>query len=1791
MPATEQTWRETKLLHKVFAVSSILMLIATIWMFVVDHSRPWKPYQRIGNGVEERLTDWRQLQFATNEAIGEHDALLAVLDKALRQPIAPAFLDEFAAVVAADKDTERHSRAAERLKEEALELANLTGSEEAEQQRKSVLSGMRDIVAEVRTEEETRLGKLKFARANRDAEVATLGLLVRDSKTDQLADQQVKVDDKIAKVNELQLAYDAAESQRDKLQKVIKRITADEDAAQEALGKNRATLETLKNSNVERRSTYVNWLGPIPLPGKKWLELPVLDAFNSPRKIDNLWSEGLVIDYNFSKVRRFDRCTTCHQSIQKSVPGSASDPAYVHEHLTDFVLVPPEQLPETTEGLSPDQLLETYYGLLLAPEGLLEIDDVTIQFVRPKSLAAQAEPALSVDAAASLTGDEISQGLMQTSGASAKVPPGLKLGDVIDRIDGDPVHDVRKALFRLLDAAEAGQTLTLTMRRGLPSPYTSHPRLDLFVGSLSPHKLSEFACTICHEGQGSATAFKWASHSPSSELQRKEWSREHGWFDNHHWIFPMYPERFAESSCLKCHHRVTELEPSERFPDPPAPKVVRGYNLIRKYGCFGCHEINGYDGGDRIGPDLRSEPNFFAAAMQLQTDPGFAKMDDSVKTWVKELAEHPERDTVRHRIYEALIADGESDEPVLGKPTHADLVPLFKDVENAGVLRKAGPSLRYAERKLDPEFMFDWIHEPKNFRPTTRMPQFFRLWDHLDAHGHGDDAEKFEPLEILGIVTYLRERSQDFDYLTPPEGVAEASAERGKVLFQQRGCLACHNHKDFADTSAYRGKDAIVQGPDLSGVGTKFSPERNPDGGKWLYSWIKEPSRYHSRTVMPDLFLDPIENAEGESTDPAADIVAYLLSASTTDWQAAEGTLASAEQADEQQLDAIVFENLKDTFAEAAADRYRRGGISAEMRDELKGAEVELLKDTEGAVVDGQLTSNAKLLYVGRRAIAKYGCYGCHDIPGFEDAKPIGTTLADWGRKDPSKLAFEHITHYLEGHGHGGHDEDHKTDDGETEEMRDYYLHQIEGHHRAGFIYQKLKDPRSYDYHKTENKKYNERLRMPDFPLTAQEREAIVTFVLGLVADPPPEKYIYMPDSRSEALIAGRQVLDKYNCGGCHLLEAERWDVSLKPDAFGEQAAGQVYPFLKSHFPPEQLAESKESGASGLLHAALKGMPALADAGTPLAYDDFGDPLEADENYNPNALEYPFDLWRPTVIDGNVFEVGVLPINVLAGQLEKKYATRGGFLAKYLLPHVVQQEKVVNPAAKGTEAWGWLPPPLIGEGAKVQTSWLHDFLLNPYPIRPATVLRMPRFNMSPEEATKLVNYFAALDNVEYPYESSVRQQSGYLAQQDARYQQALATAGAPASGRFADAMKIITNNNYCIKCHLVGDFEPKGADRAKAPNLAEVYRRLRPDYMRNWIANPKSALPYTSMPVNFPYKPEDVDFRPAPDQPVLYHGGSVDTVDALVDLLLNFDEYTKQRSLITPLVTGEAPPAGATAAVVPSPVRPTTPRPMPPSPKPAAKTKKPLPDFLKNLPEADGWGHVKVRFRFDGTPPPPKPLNPNKDAQFCGKFNLVDESLVVNRENGGIANVVGSLYFGRGEEPRLPIHESYLAKARDEVVMDNKGCRFEPHVAVLWTPQTMVFKNSDTVGHNTNYATFSPKNLPQNVLIPGGAQIEREFPDAERLPAGVSCGVHPWMSAKLVIKKHPYVGVSDKDGTLEIKNLPAGEWNLQFWHEKSGYVADFKLDGKPAQWRRGQVTVNIADGETVDLGVVEFVPK
>ena len=590
----------------------------------------------------------------------------------------------------------------------------------------------------------------------------------------------------------------------------------------------------------------------------------------------------------------------------------------------------------------------------------------------------------------------------------------------------------------------------------MPQPFATHPRLDLFVGSLSPHPVAKFGCTICHQGQGSATAFKWASHTPNSLVDAERWTRKHQWFNNENWIYPMFPARFVESTCLKCHHDVVELERSNltgadrrNFPNPPAPKVVAGYEIIRRYGCFGCHEINGYDGKKRIGPDLRLEPNYSAAAAQLLVDPGLAKLNKQAVKWAEDVEFNPNDETARHSLLELLQLDSKVAKPTLDTDS-LRMEAVLRDVDNPGSERKVGPSLRHVASKLGFEFLTSWIENPQSFRPDTRMPRFFGQWDHLDGRGLAE-AQRLEPIEVRAIANYLLKSSQPFKY-TEPAGGGHSSGDsskqeladkiaRGKKSFQTRGCLACHQHADFKTRDLAQWQSLLdkvpaelrdedfpelkaTQGPDLSRIGAKLALSPSGEGRKWLYSWIRNPSQYHPRTFMPVLFLLEETDAAGKPTgiNPADDVTEYLMS-SQQDWKPTNALPEQMTEADEKALDDLALAHLSGKFSAERSRDHLFDGIPQSEADMIQGEELALINPDRGA---GESPEGEKetpehkrariartLDYVGRRSISKYGCFGCHDIPGYEDSKTIGTALADWGRKLPARLAFEQINEFL----------------------------------------------------------------------------------------------------------------------------------------------------------------------------------------------------------------------------------------------------------------------------------------------------------------------------------------------------------------------------------------------------------------------------------------------------------------------------------------------------------------------------------------------------------------------------------------------------------------------------------------------------------------------------------------------------------------------------------------------------------------------------------------------------------
>ncbi len=608
--------------------------------------------------------------------------------------------------------------------------------------------------------------------------------------------------------------------------------------------------------------------------------------------------------------------------------------------------------------------------------------------------------------------------------------------------------------------------------------------------------------------------------------------------------------------------------------------------------------------------------------------------------------------------------DGSDDLPaVAADPAKAiDPVPTFDEgralfrnlnctgchiLDNYPWDRNAGPALDNVTAKVSPEWILTWIRYPRGWRAKTSMPN---LWPKpLDPASKrplpetAPEYQKWEQTmrdETVAIASYLVERSdnpatrpgaaKDAQPLKAKiQGYADvpgATAEKGKLVFEAYGCQGCHarvEHDTDADKlpEPWRSRERDVA-PTLANLGGKTSAD-------WIAYWVEDPSRYWHGTKMPNLRL---------SREEAASVGKYIAS-------------------------------LK---AEPQAPAHVEKDDVALVTDAAKRNE-----KVPCANAGGVLMTRVEC---GEKLIGYYGCFGCHNISGYEKSAPVAPELGSFAKKDITTLDFGYA-------------------------IADHHLQTTET-----FATLKLDSPRIYRRDRIE-------LRMGDFDLSPREIRSLVVFLKGLVSQRPKAGYDPAKSPMYSAAIEGRQIVDDYNCRGCHLIE--------------------------------------ESGAD-------------------------------------------IDGWRQAALSADV------------------------------------QSRA---------------PYLGGEGMRVQPEWLFTFLRDPgaHGIRPwlhpewawgsavpddKRALRMPTFNLSNEQVTAVVRYFASWDGQDYPY---LQPRPADQTEEQRLY--ALTHMNA------ADAAN-------CLSCHYAGEFPVQRGqtELAKmAPNLNEVHRRLRPEWVKAWLLKPQNWLPYTKM--------------------------------------------------------------------------------------------------------------------------------------------------------------------------------------------------------------------------------------------------------------------------------------------------------------------------------------------------------
>jgi len=196
-----------------------------------------------------------------------------------------------------------------------------------------------------------------------------------------------------------------------------------------------------------------------------------------------------------------------------------------------------------------------------------------------------------------------------------------------------------------------------------------------------------------------------------------------------------------------------------------------------------------------------------------------------------------------------------------------------------------------------------------------------------------------------------------------------------------------------------------------------------------------------------------------------------------------------------------------------------------------------------------------------------------------------------------------------------------------------------------------------------------------------------------------------------------------------------------------------------------------------------------------------------------------------------------------------------------------------------------------------------------------------------------------------------------------------------------------------------------------------------------------------------------------------------------------------------------------------------------------------------SAPAGDSFGTISGHVVWEGDKPAAKPdlAIDDKAATGCKHpadgMDKKDDSLLVD-DKGGVANVVITLTID-GAEKKVPT---------EPVVLDQMGCRFHPHVAVVPVGGTLRFANSDDTNHNIH--TYPKKNEAMNKQVAANSNLDVKYDKAEVID--VKCDVHTWMKSYVVVTDANFFAVTGKDGSYKLEGIPPGDYELTWWHEELG---------------------------------------
>ena len=371
-------------------------------------------------------------------------------------------------------------------------------------------------------------------------------------------------------------------------------------------------------------------------------------------------------------------------------------------------------------------------------------------------------------------------------------------------------------------------------------------------------------------------------------------------------------------------------------------------------------------------------------------------------------------------------------------------------IEGFNELRNVGPDLRKLSSKVSKEWAYKWVNNPKHFQSSTKMPRLFGL---LNSSSESDIIAN--EVQVRAIVDYLFANSESESYKRIPR---RGNIQRGKELLENSGCFGCHKLDGTYDEDSGELVSRREFGPNLFGLGSKVND-------RWLFHWLINPQQYFPETVMPRLRLSDRE---------ASDITSYLLSMNNDDFDK-----LPLPNTDKEVLDELTYEYLKRNMSRSEADAKLAGMDRIEKNE-----------------------------FLGGKLIGRYGCFGCHNISGFEEAQLIGTELTEQGSKLLSRF--------------------------------DFGLVHIE-RSKESWIFNKLKTPRIFDEGKV--KTFDEKLKMPNFGFSDEEANAVLTVIMGLTKEKIASTKMRNLNSHELKVHEGLKLIQERNCRGCHEIQKVGGDI------------------------------------------------------------------------------------------------------------------------------------------------------------------------------------------------------------------------------------------------------------------------------------------------------------------------------------------------------------------------------------------------------------------------------------------------------------------------------------------------------------------------------------------------------------------------------------------------------------------------------------------------------------------------